>query len=74
MDGTVEDFIGEIIEEAKVELARIGVFFEDVEELETYGNFFSTISFRCASVNLQNAELQGSCQRRVQAGSTSSRP
>jgi hypothetical protein len=58
MDGTVEDLVSQIIEEAKVELARIGMFFEDVEKLETYGNFFSTISFRCASVNLQNAELR----------------
>jgi hypothetical protein len=58
MDGTVEGLVSEIIEEARAELARIGVFFEDVGELETYGNFFSAISFRCASVNLQNAELQ----------------
>jgi hypothetical protein len=54
----IEGLVSEIIEEAKAEVARIGMFLEDVEELETYGNFFSVISFRCASVNLQNAELQ----------------
>jgi len=48
----------EIVEDAKAELARRGMFFEDIEELETYGNVYSDVTLSCASADLENAELQ----------------
>jgi hypothetical protein len=54
----IADFVGEIIDEVKAEVARIGMFFEEVEELEAYGNLYSAVAFRCASVNLENPEMQ----------------
>lgn len=47
-----------VVEDVKAELARLGIFFGDVEELDAYGVRFCTIVFRDVSVNLENRELQ----------------
>lgn len=48
----------EIMEDAKAELARRGMFFDDIKEVEAYGNIYSDITLSYASIDLENKELQ----------------
>ncbi len=54
----IDEVIDEIVAEARDELARIGIFFGEVEELDTYGVQYCTIVFRDVAVNLENRELR----------------
>lgn len=54
----VGEVVEMVVEDVKAELARLGIFFGDVEELDTYGVRFCTIVFRDVNVNLENRELQ----------------